>query len=313
MRWHKLCKMAYERISMKDFIISNLTMENSFIEKIRNGKNNSDIYSEEKTEYADIYRLKITSEDAEKEYNCKRGTHVTLYTENICKMKNCEIKEISRIVSRELLKIVFSVCQGKDLNELSVLVAGIGNRQIASDSIGPRTVEKLNVTRHVKLIDPEIFRRSGLCSVAAVNCGVMGDTGMETFEVLKGIVSQICPDVVIAIDALAARACERLGSTIQMSDVGISPGAGIGNRRSEINTHSLGIPVISIGVPTVISASTVICDALEQCGYNELNSRMKETLNNSRNFFVAPKECDLITKSASELLALAIDGAFSVI
>ncbi len=306
----KLCKMAYKRFKMKDFAVSNLVMESSRIQKIREVGNDSDIYREEKGKYADIYRLKINSAQDEEEYGCRQGSYITLYTENICKMENCSMKAVASLIAQEILTLIKEEYPCKRMNELSIVVAGIGNRDITADAIGPKTAEKISVTRHVKLVDPQGFSRLGVCSVAAVVCGVMGNTGIETLEILQGTVSQVAPDAIIAIDALSAREYSRLASTVQISNAGISPGAGIGNRRCAIDRQTLGVPVIAIGVPTVVSAATVICNALEACGYDSPNEKMKQMLKKNKRFFMAPKECDIITKRASELLALAIDQAF---
>lgn len=145
----------------------------------------------------------------------------------------------------------------------SVLVVGLGNWNATPDALGPRVVEKLMVTRHLKGLVPTNVA-GGLRSVAAIAPGVLGITGIETAEVIHGIVERIQPDVVICVDSLAAGSVERLGTTIQLADTGINPGAGIGNQRRALNQESLGVPVVAIGIPTVVHAANIVNDAFER-------------------------------------------------
>lgn len=144
----------------------------------------------------------------------------------------------------------------------SVLVVGLGNAHVTPDSLGPLVVNNLFVTRHLFRYMPEVLGE-GCRTVAAVSPGVLGITGIETSEIVKGIVEHVKPDAVIAVDALAARALNRVNTTIQIADTGIQPGSGVGNRRKAIDTETLGIPCIAIGVPTVVDAATIANDAIE--------------------------------------------------
>ena len=184
----------------------------------------------------------------------------------------------------------------------SILVAGIGNRSMTADALGPVCADRIFVTRHISRELAQSLGFSSLRSVAAVSPGVLGETGMEAAEIISSIVK--CNDFscVIVIDALAAMDINRLGTTIQISDTGISPGSGIGNRRSEISRNTLGIPVISVGVPTVISAYTLAHNILG----NDTDISHAEKWNN---YIVASSEADLITERASKFLALAVNCA----
>lgn len=194
----------------------------------------------------------------------------------------------------------------------SVLTVGLGNREITADALGPQTVDKLLVTRHVKEFKPELFESIGQKEMSALCPGVVGQTGIETFELIEGAVERVNPDLVIVVDALAARSVDRLATTVQLSDTGIAPGSGIGNKRRKIDSYTLGVPVIAIGVPTVVDSSTLVYDALEKAGIDDVCSELKDVLENSRSFFVSLKECDIAVTQSAQLLANAINFAFKL-
>ena len=187
-----------------------------------------------------------------------------------------------------------------------VLVAGLGNMEITPDSLGPKTSRRVLATRH---IGGEIARSTGLDRlrpVAVMQTGVTGQTGIETGEYILSIVRRIRPTAVVAIDALASRRTERLGCTLQISDTGISPGAGVGNHRTKITKETIGVPVIAIGVPTVVDAQTLAADILG----NDCNRKTQKMLMpQGRQLVVIPREIDLLTERASRLIAFALNGA----
>lgn len=187
-----------------------------------------------------------------------------------------------------------------------VLVAGLGNMEITPDSLGPKTSRRVLATRH---IGGEIARSTGLDRlrpVAVMQTGVTGQTGIETGEYILSIVRRIRPTAVVAIDALASRRTERLGCTLQISDTGISPGAGVGNHRTKITKETIGVPVIAIGVPTVVDAQTLAVDILG----NDCNRKTQKMLMpQDRQLVVIPREIDLLTERASRLIAFALNGA----
>lgn len=192
----------------------------------------------------------------------------------------------------------------------TVLVAGLGNRSITPDALGPLCNDKLIVTRHIKDHDEELFRQIGQEEVAAISPGVVGQTGIETLELIRGCVERVRPDVMIAVDALAARSVDRLAATVQLSDTGIAPGSGIGNRRKELSRDTLGIPVIAIGVPTVVDSSTLVYDALSRAGIEKIDSTLTEVLENGRSFFVSLKESDVAVEESARLISDALNRAF---
>ncbi|MBO5269469.1 MAG: GPR endopeptidase, partial [Clostridia bacterium] len=150
-------------------------------------------------------------------------------------------------------------------------------------------------------------------AVAAVAPGVLAETGIETVELIRGAANTVRPDLLIAVDALAARSIERLATTVQLSDTGLNPGSGVGNRRKAIDRETVGCPVIALGVPTVVDSSTLVWDALYRAGFSEsdLGSEITHVLESGRSYFVSPKEIDALTEYFSDLLAESIDRAFS--
>ena len=195
-----------------------------------------------------------------------------------------------------------------------VLVVGLGNAHMTPDAIGPGTVRRLTVTRHLKSCDEALYNALGCCELAALSPGVVGQTGVESGELVKCAADLTCPDLLVAVDALAARSVDRLSSTVQITDRGISPGAGIGNHRGALDEAALGCPVMGVGVPTVVDSSTLVLDALEKAGISSetLSPALTEVLEDGRSFFVSPKDCDEVVTLTCRLLAKALDEAFGV-
>ena len=182
-------------------------------------------------------------------------------------------------------------------------MAGLGNTKITPDALGPKCASMIFATRH---ITGELLKSTGLSDlrcVSAFSTGVLGETGAESVEMIKGVVQMIKPDFVITVDALAARNVERLGTTVQMCNTGIVPGSGVGNARQEISEKTVGVPVISIGVPTVVDAATLVLD----CG--GCRGDEEELYEQTGNMMVTPREIDLMIERASKLTALAVNCA----
>ena len=217
-------------------------------------------------------------------------------------------RENARSVVATLIRETIYAAAGESvLKSGCILLAGLGNRAVTADALGPRCVDAATVTRHIISQDPALFKRLGSAELAALAPGVVGQTGIETAEFVKGACQGVGAALVIAIDALAARSTERLGTTVQICDTGISPGSGIGNRRAEISSATLGAPVIAIGVPTVVSAATLVLDTLEQAGTDSLTPELESALRGKRDFYVSLRESD----EAVTVLASLISGALS--
>lgn len=255
-----------------------------------------------------VSRVVIRNEKGRKAMGKPIGTYLTIESGNMAEEEGEERSSVSETTAKYLAGLV----QAKP--ERGILVIGLGNRDITPDALGPIVVENLLVTRHAFTEYQSLFPESkDRVPVAALAPGVMGQTGMEAIEVIRGIVKEISPDLVIVIDALAARSTERLNRTVQMTDTGISPGAGVGNFRSEINREVLNVPVIAIGVPTVIDAATIVRDkmerALQENGLTEQEIRTFLGLlrEETDRMFVTPKNVDEAVRKMGEILADAIN------
>ena len=223
------------------------------------------------------------------------GTYSTIRLDPLIQRKEDAFSRACTIFSRHLRGLLPKTAK-------EILVAGIGNPSITPDAIGPLAVQHVMVTRHMTKAMPAYFSR--FRPVSAVSPGVLGTTGIETGEVLKGVVSRSHPDCVIAIDALAARSTDRLCTTIQLSDTGIVPGSGIGNARTAVDHATLGVPVIAVGVPTVVDAETFVWEHLEQ------GTAPGPTLSrHTKQMMVTPREIDTRVADLSKLIGYGINFA----
>ena len=216
----------------------------------------------------------------------------------------------ARVLAQELRKLLHGE------NEKSVLVIGLGNRAVTPDALGPRTTDGLFLTRHLIANLPAQF---GDCrEVSAVAPGVLATTGVETLELVRGAVGHVKPEIVIAVDALAAGSMERLCRTVQLSDTGIVPGSGVGNRRAGFSEETLGVPVLSVGVPTVVDAGTIVSDALEKLvqesgeGVENLKTDCLHTMTELNNMYVTGKDIDEVIKRLSFTISEALNIALEL-
>ncbi len=240
------------------------------------------------------------------------GRYVTLSLPHLWKCTEEDYAAFRDLLAEKILDFASLMTGKRPDAHFGVLIAGLGNRDITPDAIGPQTTEKLAVTRHLRDYDPEAYAVIGRCALSALAPGVLGQTGIETVELVRGAAENAEPDLVIAVDALVARSCERLASTVQLCDRGIDPGSGIGNNRRALCRDSVGVPVLAMGVPTVVDSATLVYDALARAGIGEIGDELRGVLENGRGFFVSPKEGDVITARLSSLLADAIEHAFTL-
>lgn len=249
--------------------------------------------------------VSIETENAVKAAGRPKGKYITIEAPQMStddKDYHREISEEFAAVFTELLK---NVC---DKGDYSALVVGLGNREVTPDALGPQVVDNLFITRHILMeYGRYAFGNSDVKQISGLVPGVMAQTGMESLEIIKGVVKETKPDVVITIDALAARSMKRLGRTIQLTDTGIVPGSGVGNHRNAINKEKLGVPVISIGIPTVVDAVTIVADAVKT------NREMTEKIMSPQlnGMFVTPKNIDDTIKQLGFLISEGLNIAFS--
>ncbi|MFT4412699.1 GPR endopeptidase [Fredinandcohnia humi] len=216
------------------------------------------IVKEREVDDIKISTVEITEEGANA-VGKKQGNYLTLEVQGI-RQKDSELQQkVQEVFAKEFSEFLKRLNIGKDA---SCLVVGLGNWNVTPDALGPMAVENLVITRHLFNLQPESVQE-GFRSVSAIAPGVMGITGIETSDIIYGVIEKSKPDFVIAIDALAARSVARVNSTIQISDTGIHPGSGVGNKRKELSQETLGIPVIAIGIPTVVDAVSITSDAID--------------------------------------------------
>lgn len=272
----------------------------------------------------EITRVKITDDQGSQLMGRPIGSYITVEARGL-KSADADLKDsVSKVMAKELVNLL------PKKKNFSTFVVGLGNWDITPDALGPEVVSKILVTRHLfkmykKTEDPT------MASVSAVTPGVMGTTGIETTDIIKGIVEKSKPDLVIAIDALASRKMERVSTTIQISTTGISPGSGVGNQRKQLNEETLGVPVIAIGVPTVVDAATMTNDTISMVvkalkNHSEKGSQFFKLLDDMKedekyglirevlepygaNVIVTTKEIDKIITDISQIIANGINIA----
>lgn len=260
----------------------------------------------------ELLRVQVKTPQAAQRIGKPMGRYVTLECGPLGELEGSELARVRRALAVEIREMAARMCKKRIDSGFCVLVVGLGNADITPDALGPQTVRRLGVTRHLRKVDTSLFFGIGRCELAALSPGVLGQTGVETLELLQGAVRTISPDLVIAVDALAAREPERLASTVQLSDSGIVPGSGIGRNGEEISERTLGVPVMALGIPTVIDSATLVAHALQAAGYGELGDELRFCLERGRRYFVAPKEIDLLLVLGATLLCEAIEKAFCV-
>ena len=276
---------------------------------------------EEIDENIKVERVKITNENGQNAIGKPIGNYITIDIKKLKIAQEEELQKSADTLANELRKVI-------DAHDKSgeILVVGLGNVYVTPDSLGPKVVNEIEVTRHIINYLPQ-YVNEGTRMVSAIAPGVLGTTGIETVEILKGIVDNIHPKMVIVIDALASRSIERISSTVQLSDTGIVPGAGVGNTRNELSQKTLGIPVIAIGIPTVVETAVLVNDCLdifieklqdEAKSNNYLNQlkeednyeEIKEVLNpRDYNLIVTPKEIDGLIENMKEVVSRGINAA----
>ena len=226
----------------------------------------------------------------------------------------------SESVTLELKQLIEKHISKKD----GILIVGLGNKEVTPDALGPKVIQEIDITRHILTYEPQILK-DDTRPVSAVSPGVLGTTGIETLEIIKGIVDNVKPKMLIVIDSLASKSIERISSTIQISDTGIVPGAGVGNKRKELSKNTLGIPVIAIGVPMVVDLATITDDCLNlfisklqtEAKSNDYLNKLKEQDNyeeikealipNDFNMIVTPKEIDDLIENMGSVVARGIN------
>ena len=279
-----------------------------------------------------VTTVRIETENGAKTMGKPVGTYLTIEAPNLSSPDEGIHREVSEELAKYLTEVMEKIIPENE-HDKKVLVIGLGNRQATPDALGPYVADNLNITRHIvkeygKYAAPEEMN----CVVSAIVPGVMAQTGMETAEIIKGVVRETRPDLLIVVDALAARNSRRLNRTIQIADTGINPGSGVGNYRNAITKETIGVPVIAIGVPTVVDAVTIVSDTMENLlsaletseslkgvglvlgGYSEAEKYelIKELIApNLNSMFMTPKDIDETVKRLSYTISEGLNLTFS--
>ncbi|MFW6006374.1 MAG: GPR endopeptidase [Bacillota bacterium] len=306
---------------------TDLAVEAHDIAVERQGKIEGVNVDESRTDNTLVTRIEVLNERAAKTLGKPVGNYVTIESDGLKGQNRLVHDEITEILGRELENIInFNRLTQMSRREPVTFVAGLGNWNATPDALGPQVINNLMVTRHLyKDAPPEL--RDGMRSVCALSPGVLGLTGIETAEIIKGVVEKVNPDLIIVIDSLAARDTNRLGKTVQISNTGIYPGSGVGKNRLGINQNTMNKPVIALGVPTVIDAGTIVDDAIDTLMQGELFSKtererfrhidqnrrynaVKNLLSNDiGRLIVSPKGVDELIRDVSRIIAGGINVA----
>lgn len=250
-----------------------------------------------------ITHVEIINETGEKALGKPIGNYITIEIKDVSIITEDEKQKIIEIVSKKIKNLIVK------FENKSVLVVGLGNKNATPDAIGPDTIEYIDITRHLlkyakNLIDPTVRE------ISAVAPGVLGTTGIETSEIVHSIVKKIKPAFIIVIDSLASSSIERVTKCLQLSDTGITPGSGVKNKRIGLNEKTLGVPVIAIGLPTVVDMATITSDTISRI-YDDKENVYEEVAKvlDTENYMVTPKEIDIIVQKISEILASSLNEA----
>lgn len=232
--------------------------------------------------------IEIISSEGERALKKPKGKYITLEMSSF---------PDSSVICDGRIELLCEMLESIIPKEGNILIAGLGNKDITPDSVGPKCAEMLLATRHIPKETENELNLPSLREVSVIIPGVTGKTGIETVEIISGIKDKISPSCIIVIDALAARSTDRLGTTVQICNTGIEPGSGVGNRRKAINEKTMGVPVIAIGIPTVVDTATLVYDIT---GKEPDNSRYE-------NMMITPKDTDIITTSGAKLISLGLN------
>ena len=258
----------------------------------------------------EILRVQIKSEAAAERLGKPCGRYVTVALGDAF-FDERERESLCRVLGVELREMAERLAGKRTGEDFSLLVVGLGNAELTPDALGPKTVQNLTVTRGNDRVHDGLSLSLHACRISAIATGISAQTGLETVEILQGLVHTTAPDLILVIDSLAARSTAHLGATVQLSDTGIQPGSGIGGTRPALTRGSVGVPVMAVGVPTVVETSTLVGDALARFGIGQEMPEYGELLGGGAGFFVTPKDIDFLLPLLAALLADSIERAFT--
>ena len=272
--------MNLEKYSIR----TDLAFESINLEKMQYA---NEVIDEEQEEAGLIIKRTVISENVGREIGKKPGVYFALDTSAIKSHDHDDLKRTENALTY-IIKEVFKL-EGVTPNKRGLIV-GLGNVNVTPDSLGPVVIDHVIVTRHMFILNPEEVSE-GISDVSAIAPGVMGNTGIETFDIIDAVIKKINIDYVLVVDALAAKSISRVNKTIQVTNTGISPGSGVGNKRKELSKETIGVPVIAIGVPTVVDAVTIASDTIDYL-LKYFNTKMNEKETPSQKIIFTPEKID---------------------
>lgn len=317
------CHNTYEVINL-DFRTDMAVERRDLYRKANNIETEIDgVECEEETqEDIRVTRVKISNAQGQEALQKPIGNYITIDVKRINNIEPEKEDKIVEVIAKELISVVDKHIGKQD----EIMIVGLGNLYSTPDSLGSRVVNEVEITRHIKIYLPQYIDENTR-SISAISPGVLGTTGIETAEMIRGIVDKVKPKMIIAIDSLCSKNVDRINKSIQISDTGIVPGAGVGNARDELSEKSLGIPVIALGVPTVVEMASITNDCLDlfiedlqkKAESNDVLNKLKDEDNyqkikdalipNDYNFIVTPKEIDDLIDSMKDVIARGINEA----
>lgn len=254
-----------------------------------------------------VNRVIVKNEEGSRILQKKVGNYITINLNDVNILEENELELMKESLKTELDRLINN-SNNKNNRIKSFLVVGLGNEDSTADSIGPKVVKNLKITRHILKYEPELISKETK-ELCAISPGVLGTTGIETQEIIKGIIEKVKVAGIIVIDALASNNVSRLMKTIQIADTGITPGAGVSNRRKEISKKTMNIPVIAVGVPTVVSTETIVSDTLKMLNIEKDYKTIKNVLEDSKfDLVVMPKEIDELVDNMKEIISKGINN-----
>ncbi len=289
--------------------------------KIENEIPGIELKEEQVDEKIKVFTVNVLNNQGEEAIGKPQGSYITIDVKGLKIASEEEIQKTAEVLSTQLTNLINKYTQALD----EILVVGLGNIYVTPDSLGPKVINDIDITKHLIEYVPQYVDINNTRPVCAISPGVLGTTGIETGDILKGIVENVKPKLLIVIDSLASRSMDRISSTIQVADTGIVPGAGVDNKRKELTKNSLGIPVIAIGIPTVVETAVIVNDSMDlfieelqnKGESNEYLNKLKNEDNyevikeslipNEYNFIVTPKEIDELIENMSSIVARGIN------
>ncbi len=277
---------------------------------------------EEELDDIKITRVKISNQQGEQALQKPIGNYITIDVKKINNIATEKEDQIVEVIAKELAAIVDKHIKKQE----EIMIVGLGNLYSTPDSLGSRVVNEVEITRHIKIYLPQYIDENTR-SISAISPGVLGTTGIESAEIIRGIVDKVKPKMILAIDSLCSKNVSRINKSIQISDTGIVPGGGVGNARDELSEKTLGIPVVALGVPTVVEMASITNDCLDlfiedlqkKAESNDVLNKLKDEDNyqrikealipNDYNFIVTPKEIDELIDAMKDMIARGINEA----